>query len=276
MSSGSRTQGLSAVMIARNAERYLSMSLRSLRRVCREIVLVDTGSADDTVAIANRFGCRIFHYPWGNDFSAAKNYAIEQAEYSWVLSVDADEVIFDRGAAPLLAAVVAADAVPAYRVWIDNLLDSGRIESHQALRLFRNDARIRFVNPVHESVGESLLKHWPDAVPPLLELRLRHYGYLRVNTAGKHRRNLELMERWVAAEPDNIYARYKLGMTLAEMGEDDAAYRHLRAAFELFARCGERQTYPFLKTFVGVFGRLLEGRESGEEALRVREVMARW
>ncbi|WP_298271205.1 glycosyltransferase family 2 protein [Geobacter sp.] len=276
MSGGSRKEGLSAVMIARNAERYLSMSLRSLRRVSREIVLVDTGSDDDTAAIASRFGCRIFRYPWGDDFSAAKNYAIEQAQYSWVLSVDADEVLFDKGAAPLLAAVMAADAVPAYRLWIDNLLDSGRIESHQALRLFRNDPRIRFVNPVHESVGESLLKHWPDAVPPVLDLRLRHYGYLSLNAAGKHRRNLELMERWVAAQPDSIYARYKLGMTLAEMGEDDAAYRHLRATFELFARCTERQTYPFLRTFVGEFGRLLEGREAGEEALRIKGVMARW
>ncbi|AJE02403.1 glycosyltransferase family 2 protein [Geobacter pickeringii] len=276
MSSRSHKPGLSAVMIARNAERYLSMSLRSLQRVCQEIVLVDTGSDDATIAIAEQYRCRIFHYPWGNDFSAAKNYAIEQAEYSWLLSVDADEVLYDKGSATLLASVVAEDAWPACVVWIDNLRDSGRTESHQALRLFRNDSRIRFANPVHESIGESLLKHWPDTVPPALDLRLRHYGYLAANAAGKHHRNLELMERWVAGEPDNIYARYKLGMTLAEMGESDAAYRQLRATYELFARCGDRQTYPFLKTFVGVFGRMLERRESSEEALRVRAVMARW
>jgi glycosyltransferase involved in cell wall biosynthesis len=263
-------------MIARNAERYLSMSLRSLKRVSQEIVLVDTGSNDATISVAAQFGCRIFHYPWGNDFSAAKNYAIEQAEYSWLLSVDADEVLYDSGAAVLLASVVDEDASPGYLVWIDNLLDSGRVECHQALRLFRNDPRIRFVNPVHESVGESLLKHWPQVVPPSLDLHLRHYGYLHANAAGKHNRNLELMERWVATEPENIYARYKLGMTLAEVGRFDEAYPHMRATFELFAQCVDRQTYPFMENFIETFCRMVEGREPREEALRIKVVMGQW
>ena len=70
--------GLSAVMIAKNAERYLSLALRSLWRVADEIVIVDTGSTDSTLEIAESHKCRIFSFAWCDDFSKAKNHAVEE------------------------------------------------------------------------------------------------------------------------------------------------------------------------------------------------------
>jgi glycosyltransferase involved in cell wall biosynthesis len=115
--------GLSVVMIAKNSQQYLSVVLRSLRDIADEIVVVDTGSSDTTLDIARNQGCRIFEFPWSNDFAAAKNFAIEQARFSWILNVDTDEVLYDKTAKSILAAALRDDSAPAYIIWLDNLYD---------------------------------------------------------------------------------------------------------------------------------------------------------
>ena len=269
-------QGLSAVMIVRNGEKYLSLVLRALARVVDEIVLVDTGSTDRTLEIARRQGCRVLEFAWCNDFSRAKNFGIEHARYSWILSVDADEVLYGQEIRERLAAPLAAPDIPAYIIWVDNLFDSGRVEPSRMLRLFRNDPRIRFVNPVHESIGEALYAHWPHITPPVLDIHLRHYGYLSGNAAGKHDRNIALLKEWADTAPDNIYANYKLGGTLAESGRRGEALPYLKRTFDLVAGCGDRGTYPFVRTFANLYLQLLAEEGLAEDADRCRKVAAGW
>ncbi len=268
--------GLSVVMIVKNAEEYLSTSLRSLKRVADEIVVVDTGSTDATRDIAENFDCRLFDFAWCEDFSKAKNFAVSQARFSWIMNVDADEVIFDSKAKDVLAASLRSDSCPAYVVWQDNLKDDGTVEQVKVLRLFRNDPRIRFTNPVHESIGESLHVNWPGYVPPVLDIHLRHYGYLSRNRDGKHDRNSVLLRKWVTAQPDNIYANYKLGGTLAEMGMTAEALPYLERTFTLFARNPERNTYPFLTAFVDFYCELLVTEGYEEKADQCRQIVGGW
>ena len=268
--------GLSVVMIAKNSEQYLPVVLRSLKGVADEVVLIDTGSMDTTLDIAREHGCRIFEFPWSNDFAAAKNFGIEQARFSWILNVDTDEVLYDKKAKSVLASALLDDSVPAYIVWLDNLFDSGRIEPARGLRLFRNDHRIRFSNPVHESIGESLYANWPTFVPPLLEVHLRHYGYLSRNAQGKHERNIVMMRRWTALAPDNIFANYKLGTTLCEAGQKDEALTYLKKTFELFAKSSDRGSYPFLALFIAEYDELFVGMGDVERALQMRTVALTW
>lgn len=268
--------GLSAVMITRNAARYLALALRALWRVADEIVVVDTGSTDATRTIARELNCRLFEFAWCDDFSRAKNFGIDQARHEWILSVDADEVLYDRRAPELLGDALRNSAVPAYVVWVDNVYDSGRVEPVRVLRLFRNDPRLRFANPVHESIGEALYANWPGFVPPVLDLHLRHYGYLSANAAGKHGRNLTLLRKWVAAAPANIYANYKLGGTLLEAGEGEEALVYLERTFALFAASGERGSYPFLAPFLAMYCALLDAAGLGAKAEECRSVAAGW
>ncbi|MBK9248808.1 MAG: glycosyltransferase [Ignavibacteria bacterium] len=81
---------LSVCIIAKNEEKMLAQCLESVAQVAGEIILVDTGSTDGTCAIASRYGCRILHHPWNNDFSDARNVALA-ATLPWILSIDADE-----------------------------------------------------------------------------------------------------------------------------------------------------------------------------------------
>ena len=268
--------GLSVVMIAKNSEQYLPVVLRSLQDVADEIVLVDTGSADSTLDIARTYGCRIFEFTWSDDFAVAKNFGLEQARYSWILNVDTDEVLYDKKAKKLLASALLDASAYAYIIWLDNLFDSGQSESVKGLRLFRNDSRIRFTNPVHESIGESLYANWPTFVPPLLDIHLRHYGYLPRNAQGKHDRNIEMMKRWTAAEPDNIFANYKLGTTLCEAGRKDESLLPLKKTFELFLESNDRGSYPFLAAFLDEYCDLLVVMGNEDMAFQVRQIAKVW
>jgi len=144
------------------------------------------------------------------------------------------------------------------------------------LRLFRNTPLLRFSNPVHESIGEALYANWPGFVPPVLDIHLRHYGYLSANAQGKHDRNIVLLQRWADAAPANIYANYKLGGTLVEAGRGQEALPYLERTFELFAASRERASYPFLETFVTLYGGLLNAEGLTDEAGRCARIVAGW
>lgn len=81
---------VSAVMIVKDAQ-TLARCLTSLQGWVDEIVVVDTGSTDGTVAVAESFGATIGHFAWVDDFSAARNHALSLATSEWVLVIDADE-----------------------------------------------------------------------------------------------------------------------------------------------------------------------------------------
>lgn len=80
---------ISATIIACNEERNIARAIESLR-CCDEIIVVDSGSTDRTVEIAEKLGARVIEMPW-KGYASQKNYASEQAAHDWVLSIDADE-----------------------------------------------------------------------------------------------------------------------------------------------------------------------------------------
>ncbi|WP_337872164.1 glycosyltransferase family 2 protein, partial [Ignavibacterium sp.] len=77
-------------MIVKNEERYLEDCLNSVKNVFDEIIIVDTGSTDNTLKIAEKFNAKVFHFDWINDFSAARNFALSKSTGEWILYLDAD------------------------------------------------------------------------------------------------------------------------------------------------------------------------------------------
>lgn len=82
---------ITATIITYNEERNIARAMESLR-CCDEIVVVDSGSTDRTAEIAEKLGARVIEYAWGG-YARQKNYAAEQAENDWILSIDADEAL---------------------------------------------------------------------------------------------------------------------------------------------------------------------------------------
>lgn len=267
---------LSVVMIGRDEAATVSRALDSVRSVARQIVFVDTGSTDDTVTIVKGFGADVIHFEWVNDFAAARNAGLERVACAWVLVLDCDEELAEPSMAEKAIEACCSDELGVgFLVEIDNLQAGGEAVRHQALRMFRNDPRIRFSNPVHESVAESIYANWPDRPLSIAPFRLTHHGYVQGRNTERFQRNIEIMRQWLQRDPVNIYASYKYGASLQQLGEAEGL-EWLGRGFELLDRRTDKATFPFglalAEAYVAALGRY--GLQ--EEAKRVRERLAKW
>jgi len=212
---------LSAALIVRDEESVLGACLASLERIVDEIVIVDTGSVDGSLTIAQRHGARLFHRQWDDDFSAARNLSLEKASSRWILYIDADERLtgIDRhGMERLLA---EADEV-AFRIL---LRPHSAMTPYLEYRLWRNDPRIRFEGAIHErvvpaihAVGDADRRPVSDSTAMLLE----HVGY-EGDQRRKHLRNLPMLTRFVHEQPEHLFARHHLATVLDGLDRHDEA-----------------------------------------------------
>ena len=145
-----REPTLTLAMIVKDEEEHLANCLRSVHGVANEIIVVDTGSTDDTVTIAIDAGARVLFFEWSDDFSAARNVSLRYASGDWILWLDADEELTPESVEPLKA-LLRDQTVAAAHLRIDNLM-SGRIVPFLTPRLWRNHPTIRFKQPIHEQV----------------------------------------------------------------------------------------------------------------------------
>jgi glycosyltransferase involved in cell wall biosynthesis len=211
---------LSATLIVRNESRFIEGCLQSLVGLADEIVVVDTGSQDDTIEKALQFPIELFHFAWCDDFSAARNFAIEQATGEWILYIDADER-FEVPDPSLLDTVLADTAKVAWRLRFYPRVDW---TPYAEVRLFRNDPRIRFHGVIHESILSSIDKvsSADGKETGICRLKLHHIGY-EDDQAYKNSRNIPLLRARLAREPDHLYSWWHLGQSLSLAEDFDGA-----------------------------------------------------
>ncbi len=197
---------IAATLIMRNEARCIRRCLDSVRPYVDALVALDTGSTDDSVAIARACGAQVHHLDWPDDFSVARNHVLALADADWNLVIDADEWIASGGAAlrewcdgpPRLGALCirssfdlpqpAAAPAPATRSWIARLLPRG----------------VRYAGRIHEQPVSDL---------PIerIDLRLDHDGYEDAQAAEKRDRNTPMLLAELQADPENPYLLYQLG-----------------------------------------------------------------
>jgi glycosyltransferase involved in cell wall biosynthesis/Flp pilus assembly protein TadD len=247
---------LSLCMIARNEEAHLQRCLASVRALVDEIIFVDTGSTDRTLAIAESFGARIFHLPWPDDFSVARNYALERATGDWILSLDADESIAARDHARIRESLAQAGvdaALSLQRNYISHAVlgweaGSGGYEEGEPYsgfrdvvcrRLFRNRPWLRFRNRVHEMLSSI------DPARPLVETRdswvIHHYGKVgdAATLEAKAEAYLRIGLAKIADNPDDPQAHYELGVQHLERSDFNAALACFQRTLEIAPDHGE-------------------------------------
>lgn len=189
---------LTACLIVRDEADCLSSCLSSLRDAgMSNICVLDTGSTDGTLDIAERYGARTGRHLWSDDFAAARNVAVAMAATPWVLSIDADET-FSCDAPSLAAHLRRAVDIDMFSVELADVRD-GRIVSRSPIgRLFR-PLSVHFTGRVHEVLqGRTGQRVRSVPIPPEV-CGLTHTGYdVPARDARRHHRNLRLAHQEVA------------------------------------------------------------------------------
>lgn len=188
---------ISACLITKNEEHNIARCIESFKGYVNEIIVVDTGSTDNTVKVARKLGAKVSYFKWNNNFSDARNLALKQAKGNWIIFLDADEYFHGgtgQNIPSILKAIHPNKEVDALVCKIVNLREDGKIHSTtQALRIFRNSKQLKYKGNIHENLHKgdqnigtvSMQDH---------KILICHTGYSSEDLNQlKQKRNLELL-----------------------------------------------------------------------------------
>lgn len=266
---------LSQCMIVKNEEKNIEKALSWGKNIVFEQIVVDTGSTDQTVEIAERMGAKVYHFPWIDDFSAAKNFAIDKASGNWIAFLDADEYFLKEDAEKLtkLLDELEKNKSSLYSIacgWA-HLDDEGVPYSMGVqTRIFRNAKELRYHNRIHEQIqlesGELL-----RSVDATKSITIQHTGYSSsayIET-DKLKRNIYLLRKELKENPSNIQTVEYLAESLFADGQNNEA----EALFEqhLSQMKGEKTVFRQDVAFYGLMQILVE-RDGADDALKIEEL----
>jgi glycosyltransferase involved in cell wall biosynthesis len=216
-------QQISVCIIVKNEEKVLARCLENIRPWVDEIIIVDTGSTDATVEIAQRFTSKIFSFTWENDFSAARNFSLSKASGDWILWLDADEILPDETGSRLRSLIASASPNIGCYSLTQNTSNSFGVSRVIRQALFRKDPSIFFTGRVHEQIqlhGLTTLQtnltilHLPDE-PTFADMQKKNAFYL------------DIIREELVSDPTSSGQHFHLALTLEVLGrhaESDAAY----------------------------------------------------
>lgn len=199
-------------MIVKNEEKNLDKCLSSVKDCVDEIIIVDTGSTDNTPEVAKKYKSDFYEYEWKNDFSSARNFGLEKATKDLILYLDADEILTDESVKIINSLKNRSNQKAFYCTIINENHYTNRPSVMSYPRIFPNKKNIRFEGKVHEQIIPSLLK---NNIPiESSEVKIIHSGY-DLNTEelrNKAKRNLEILLKEYKEKPDS-YVAYQIGQT---------------------------------------------------------------
>ena len=195
-------------MIVKNEEACLPDCLKSVQSLVDEMIIVDTGSSDKTIEIAESFGAKVFHHTWNNDFADARNVSLKHATCDWILVLDADEAMAPQDLTRIRQLVKNKD-VTGYKLvqrtyskmttmaeWlaVEHPYPEARGCSGYTpspyVRLFKKDNDIYFEGKVHEIVEYTISKKGGRVVET--DIPIHHYGYISDRDSKKRKERLYL------------------------------------------------------------------------------------
>ena len=204
---------ISLCVITKDEEHCIARCLASAQQLVDEIIVVDTGSTDNTHKISTEYGARVFSFPWIDDFSAARNYGINQAQGYWILVLDADEFLVPFSPKELLDFMKTSPAEGYYLKIHSDLDHDNKVEDY-VVRLFKNRPEYRFSGAIHEQVAGSIQSQNPPNSLAFAPFTIKHDGYLHKEVQSKHKfdRNTHLLQKALVENPQDPFFHYCLGI----------------------------------------------------------------
>lgn len=190
---------ISACYIVKNEAKNLAKSIKSLKNQVNEIVVVDTGSTDNTITVARKLGARVYSFPWQDDFGKARNFALSKAKGDWLVLLDADEYFTAKTAGNIRQVIRQAKQADAILIQMVNYdVDKAEIQDYfYQLRIVRNQQGLHYEGKIHEELklSEGKSMKFLRVLPEMLEIY--HTGYASSVSRQKLERNLKLLQQAV-------------------------------------------------------------------------------
>lgn len=229
---------LSLCMIVKNEEKNLPTCLESVKDLVNEMIIVDTGSTDSTVEIAEKYGAKVFSFKWNNNFSDARNFSLEHAVGDWVLLMDADDE-FEKEDKDKLFELLKNDDIDAY--FLETLSYVGDkpgldIVMNLNVRLVRNHRGYKFVGAIHEQIASNIVDINSNANIATDKVRFHHYGYLNKNVKEKDKRtrNISIIEKSLEENQNDSFMLFNMGNEYFALNDYIKALEYYKKSYEKF------------------------------------------
>lgn len=268
---------LSLCMIVRNNARTIRAAIESAKPWFDEIIVVDTGSTDATPDICRELGAQVYHFPWPDSFSIARNESLKHARGQWIFWMDSDDVIDADNGRKLRAL--------AYRQHEANVLGyvmqvhcpgNGPDGIHDVtvvdhLKLLRNRPDLRFEGRIHEQLLDAINRAGGNVV--FTDIFVVHAGadHSPEGRKRKLRRDIKLLRLDRRERPNHTFVYFNLGMTYADAGKHSKAIKALCRSLELAQQHEShvRKVYALLVASHRELGEKEEARKACAEGLKL-------
>ncbi len=230
---------LSLNMIVRDEEKNLREALASIANLFDEIVIVDTGSQDSTIAVAEELGARVIHHPWTDNFAEARNAALKNSSGKWVFWLDADDRIEPQAVRTLRKFIAREIPCGVFFPLESTIGNNGQSVQNYTLRMFPNTPEVSWKGAVHEQIADSLRDCGIDLVN-CPDLTIRHVGYENeADALKKNLRNLNLLAKELASRPDDPYVVFALAQAFLFFGQEQHAVKWLQLLWKVREEKGD-------------------------------------
>ncbi len=263
---------ISLCVIVKNEAHYLTDCLESVKDIVDEIVVVDTGSTDNSKEIAKSFGAKVFDFNWVDDFSAARNFSLSKATKDWILYLDADERLSKKSIALINKIKIQKRKAGYYCRVVSPSAATGNPSVMKYIRFFRNLDNPRFEGKVHEQIILDLEAKNFELIDS--EIEILHIGYDVGKEAleKKARRNLELLLKDYRINPSS-YNAFQLGQSCIFLNEFEKADEYFRIVIKRKELDEEHlaQTYRYLAAFALSRKKMDEAETYAQKGLTLRK-----
>ena len=229
---------ISQCLIVKNEEENIEHCLGHLKSVVNEQIVVDTGSTDRTVEIAEKMGAKVFHFNWVDDFSAARNYAIGKAKGDWIIFLDCDEYFSEDSVLRLKRYMKIwvkdknVDGIMCQMFNIDKNNNPIGIVNNISPRIFKNKKYLRYKNRIHEALNNLCRSKGKLTIGDAgNDIVIYHTGYDKgvVEEKSKIERNIHMIKSSIDESPGDSKMYYYLSNEYFRLGKHEDA---IKSAYE--------------------------------------------
>ncbi|MDK2798756.1 MAG: hypothetical protein PWP27_512 [Clostridiales bacterium] len=230
-----REKTVSLCMIVKNEEKYLEKCLTSVKELVDEMIIVDTGSTDNTITIAQKFGAKVKYYEWDNNFSNARNFSLQFASGEWILLMDGDDEFNQEDKDKFIKLVNDSTKDGHYFKTLSYAGSKpGRdIVYNLNLRLLRNNNKYKFIGAIHEQITcvDSNIDYRNFSSE---DIQIFHYGYLSsvAQEKDKRKRNISIIEEELKKNPNSRFHLFNLGSEYLAAGDQKKAMQLFDKVYE--------------------------------------------